>query len=94
MKIKYLHIKTKNDEEIKITDVSYITIGLRYDDYKKECLEVQCARGVMQYKLEEIIALNFLIANEKNNTGIAVHSLQVIDFLEGDELWKDIENVL
>lgn len=91
MKLKNLDILTKTDEEIRIDDFDFIGLGFdhgmggAFKNDDKGRLLIECSRGHLEFKLEEIESLFFVIANEEKNSCIVVGSNERQKWVEEDE---------
>mgnify|MGYP003306024971 CR=1 FL=1 len=92
MKLKNLDILTKTDEEIRIDDFDFIGLSSSFfgttkvfDGNDKGGLVIECPRGRLEFKLEEIESLFFVIANEEKNSCIVVGSEKRQKWVEEEE---------
>ena len=80
MKIKYINIVTKDDQQIKINEAVYLGIGFPayakdlYFDRGEAIVMVTSEAGEIKFKLSELLELDFCIADEKSNKILPIFS--------------------
>ena len=90
MKIKYINIVTKDDQQVKINEAYSLCIGFT-TSARDICFSndafivVSSLAGEMRFKLSELLELDFCIADEESNKILPIFSDVLKNWNEKEE---------